>query len=103
MWVSLKKKKVVVEDEFASERMANVRYAMTIIRLHGEDLFVIPDHVLELDSHACLSILCAIMTIDAKKKLKLTRTPSDFEVDRTKSYKDFMGEFNAAVDLVGDD
>ncbi|ETO32076.1 fimbrin-like protein, partial [Reticulomyxa filosa] len=50
-------------DEHNKERLANARYAMTIIRMNGADLFILPEDLIGLDSKAVLSTLAAIMTI----------------------------------------
>jgi len=50
-------------DEHTKERLANARYAMTIIRMNGADLFILPEDLIGLDNKAVLSTLAAIMTI----------------------------------------
>ncbi|ETO02755.1 hypothetical protein RFI_34658 [Reticulomyxa filosa] len=50
-------------DEHSKERLANARYAMTIIRMNGADLFILPEDLIALDNKAVLSTLAAIMTI----------------------------------------
>ncbi|ETO25976.1 hypothetical protein RFI_11161 [Reticulomyxa filosa] len=50
-------------DEYGKERLANVRYAMTIIRMNGGVLFTLPEDLVALDSKAVLATLAAIMTI----------------------------------------
>eukprot|EP00486_Rosalina_sp_Unknown_P003993 CAMPEP_0201572722 /NCGR_PEP_ID=MMETSP0190_2-20130828/16136_1 /ASSEMBLY_ACC=CAM_ASM_000263 /TAXON_ID=37353 /ORGANISM="Rosalina sp." /LENGTH=932 /DNA_ID=CAMNT_0047998835 /DNA_START=103 /DNA_END=2904 /DNA_ORIENTATION=- len=58
------------DDNMMSERVANARYAISLIRMHGGDIFVLPEDLVIMDSKAVLSAYAAIMTVDYEKRTK---------------------------------
>merc|ERR1719150_2203192 len=49
-------------------RMANARYAVSIIRMYGGDVFVLPEDLVCMEPKAVLSTYAAIMTVDYERK-----------------------------------
>eukprot|EP01083_Nonionella_stella_P021799 60363_1 len=51
-----------------SERLANARYAISVIRMYGGDVFVLPEDLVQMEPKAVLSVYAAIMTVDYERK-----------------------------------
>ena len=58
------------DDNQMQERMKNARYAVSLIRMHGGDVFVLPEDLVIMDQKAVLSVYAAIMTVDYEKRTK---------------------------------
>merc|ERR1719295_1223653 len=53
-------------------RMANARYTISLVRMFGGDLFVLPEDLVVMEPKAVLSIYAALMTLDYEGKLQPT-------------------------------
>jgi len=62
----IKDAKQITADEFANKRIANARYAMTIVRRLGGDLFILVEDLCRVEARAVLSMIASVMTIEAK-------------------------------------
>jgi len=51
-----------------TERLANARYAVSLIRMLGGDIFVLPEDLVIMEPKAVLSVYAAIMTVDYERK-----------------------------------
>merc|ERR1712087_317004 len=51
-----------------AERMANARYTISLIRMFGGDVFVLPEDLVMMEPKAVLSVYAAIMTVDYERK-----------------------------------
>eukprot|EP00485_Elphidium_margaritaceum_P004021 CAMPEP_0202688196 /NCGR_PEP_ID=MMETSP1385-20130828/3723_1 /ASSEMBLY_ACC=CAM_ASM_000861 /TAXON_ID=933848 /ORGANISM="Elphidium margaritaceum" /LENGTH=934 /DNA_ID=CAMNT_0049343105 /DNA_START=25 /DNA_END=2829 /DNA_ORIENTATION=+ len=58
------------DDNMMTERMANARYAISLIRMHGGDVFILPEDLVTMDQKAVLSVYAAIMTVDYERRTK---------------------------------
>jgi len=50
-------------------RMANARYAISLVRMFGGDLFVLPEDLVVMEPKAVLSMYAALMTLDYEGKV----------------------------------
>merc|ERR1712013_329976 len=57
------KKDYHLHDKFYAKRKENLKYAMTLIRRYGVDLFINVEDLFRLEPRAVVSILAAVMTI----------------------------------------
>ena len=60
----ISKKMDFTSDKYYEKRIENARYAMSLIRRLGGEIFVLPEELIRCDSKATLSVLVALMTID---------------------------------------
>jgi len=56
------------DQHMMAERMANARYAISLIRMFGGDVFVLPEDLVSMEPKAVLAVYAAIMTIDYERK-----------------------------------
>jgi len=56
------------DSNMMTERMANARYAVSLIRMFGGDVFVLPEDLVSMEPKAVLAVFAAIMTIDYERK-----------------------------------
>jgi len=57
-------------EEDLERRMANARYAISLVRMFGGDIFILPEDLVIMEPKAVLSIYAALMTLDYEGKLK---------------------------------
>merc|ERR1712228_537947 len=50
------------------KRMQNARYAISLIRMFGQDVFVLPEDLVQMDSKAVPVVFAALMTLDYEGK-----------------------------------
>ena len=50
------------------KRLQNARYAMTLARREGAELFVLPEDLIVLEAKAVLSVFAALMTITFREQ-----------------------------------
>ena len=62
------KKDFKLHDKHYKKRRQNLKYAMTIIRRYGVDLFINVDDLFRLESRAVVSMLAAVMTISLSQE-----------------------------------
>mmetsp|Transcript_2129 Transcript_2129/g.3441 ORF Transcript_2129/g.3441 Transcript_2129/m.3441 type:complete len:934 (-) Transcript_2129:311-3112(-) len=56
------------DDNQMKERVDNARYVISLIRMHGGDVFILPEDLVIMDQKAVLSVYAAIMTVDYEKR-----------------------------------
>ena len=69
-------------DEYFEKRLENARYAMSLIRRLGGELFVVPEDLIQCESKAVLSVLVALMTIDCLEEKFHTHQRDQSLMDR---------------------
>jgi len=63
-------------EEDLERRMANARYAISLVRMYGGDIFVLPEDLVIMEPKAVLSVYAALMTLDYEGKLQPTSNDS---------------------------
>lgn len=82
-----------VPDQTPRQRLKNARYAMTLVRMFGGELFVLPEHLMMMDSKAVLSMFATIMTVAmVTKNFEEQLLTGEFEKRRQRSI--FNGNTN---------
>jgi len=56
-------------EQDLDDRMANARYAISLVRMFGGDLFILPEDLVIMEPKAVLSVYAALMTLDYEGKL----------------------------------
>ncbi|ETO21124.1 hypothetical protein RFI_16078 [Reticulomyxa filosa] len=56
------------DEEMYRKRLANAKYAMTLARREGAELFVLPEDLIALETKAVLSVMAALMTVSYQEK-----------------------------------
>ncbi|ETO09595.1 hypothetical protein RFI_27784, partial [Reticulomyxa filosa] len=56
------------DEDMYRKRLANAKYAMTLARREGAELFILPEDLVTLEPKAVLSIMASLMTIGFQKK-----------------------------------
>jgi len=56
------------DEEMYRKRLSNAKYAMTLARREGAELFVLPEDLVVLEPKAVLSMMAALMTIHYQEK-----------------------------------
>merc|ERR1711994_1031863 len=59
-------------EQDLDRRMANARYVISLVRMFGGDIFVLPEDLCIMEPKAVLSIYAALMTLDYEGKLSPT-------------------------------
>ncbi|ETO25984.1 hypothetical protein RFI_11152 [Reticulomyxa filosa] len=83
------------DEEMYSKRLANAKYAMTLARREGAELFVLPEDLILLEPKAVLSVMASLMTIDfqqkkSPRKRKTQVNAKDVEDDEMNIAHDFV-------------
>merc|ERR1712083_1178122 len=57
-----------VENDL-ERRVENARYAISLVRMYGGDIFVLPEDLVIMEPKAVLSVYAALMTLDFEGKM----------------------------------